>query len=353
MKTNTNRLIASAIETLERRVCMSDAAAVTPTAFGSTISQNVYNIVAQWGEGTTVTVSETPQGLTYFATRGTTTGTWVLYDGTATIQLGKLTVVTAQSPTVNVAANVLFVRTVQLSPQEQNDPAPTPKKNKAAKNDPAPTATPPDNQAEQSESNASAVVSAMPRTQIIDSGERSSRATSSVELVMSRGEEMSGRFIPTTTPTSPAPLASSTFSDTPLLGQGTVLGAAGTSVFALGATIAPVADVIDEVPAMATAALGEVQAIPQQAFATVTNALATVPPRYFGYAPLNLPYTLVADSIAAFADRSASLSAAVVADARVGGPWTLTAGVLAADLVAIAYIHRRRWLKRRHAVAWM
>ena len=76
--------------------------------------------------------------------------------------------------------------------------------------------------------------------------------------------------------------------------------------------------------------------------------------RYFGFSPMGMPATLVSDSIAAFAEQSASISAGVAVQARaVVFPWAFTFSVLAADLVLLSYIHRRALRQRlAHAVHW-
>ena len=340
MKTNShvNRMFASAIEPLERRVCMSDAG--TNTASTGVWVSNILSLRTLGGTDAIV-LSDSQQGKLYITYNGTASGAMVLQTG-STIQFGQVTVTTGQGN-----LNFHVIRDVATARQPDNEPAPEPaaKKGNRAKRDAAPQVTA--DQQNQSESGSQVVLSTMPRTRIIEAGagERGSRV-SSVEAVMSKSDDAVARFIPSATGISTSsPMMSSTTTSTPLLQSSTVLGAAGTNVFAVAKRIAPVARAIQEMPA-AVAAMPEVEALPEQTMAAVTNVLAAAPPRYFGYVPMNLSYTLLADSIAAFADRSASLSAAVVADARVGGPWALTAGVLAADVIALAYIHRRR-LKAR------
>jgi hypothetical protein len=80
-----------------------------------------------------------------------------------------------------------------------------------------------------------------------------------------------------------------------------------------------------------------------------------VPAQYFGFTPMGMPAALASDSIAAFAEESASISAGVAMQARaVVFPWAFTATVIAADVVLLSYIHRRA-LRRRllaSAVCW-
>jgi hypothetical protein len=85
----------------------------------------------------------------------------------------------------------------------------------------------------------------------------------------------------------------------------------------------------------------------------ISATVATVPPRVFGYTHLNLPYVMLADSLAAFAEESATTPAAgtFVTPPRVDPPWALTFGVLAADLVALAYIHQAKLKTRLTAFA--
>src|SRR5439155_1227535 len=73
--------------------------------------------------------------------------------------------------------------------------------------------------------------------------------------------------------------------------------------------------------------------------------------RFFGFTPLSMPFTLSSDPIAALAEDFAStltvsLSAPVLAHVHRPGPWELTFAVLAADVILLAYIHRR-WLRAR------
>lgn len=58
------------------------------------------------------------------------------------------------------------------------------------------------------------------------------------------------------------------------------------------------------------------------------------------FAHMGSPFKLVADSMAAFIEESAVVPS-VVAQARSQGPWVLTAGVVAADLIVLTYLHRR------------
>jgi hypothetical protein len=60
---------------------------------------------------------------------------------------------------------------------------------------------------------------------------------------------------------------------------------------------------------------------------------------------------MLADSLAAFAEESVSFSGGTaVRNQPLDPPWGLTFGVLAADLLAIAYIHRAK-IKSR-LLAW-
>jgi hypothetical protein len=69
--------------------------------------------------------------------------------------------------------------------------------------------------------------------------------------------------------------------------------------------------------------------------------------RYFGFTPMGMPAALASDSIAAFAEESASISAGVAVQARaVVFPWAFTFSVIAADLVLLSYIHRRSLRQR-------
>jgi hypothetical protein len=89
---------------------------------------------------------------------------------------------------------------------------------------------------------------------------------------------------------------------------------------------------------------------------SAVSAIATpVPPaRYFGFTPMGMPSALASDSVAAFAEESASISAGVAVQARaVVFPWTFTFSVIAADIVLLTYIHRRSLRQRlAQAVHW-
>jgi hypothetical protein len=76
--------------------------------------------------------------------------------------------------------------------------------------------------------------------------------------------------------------------------------------------------------------------------------------RYFGFTPMGMPAALASDSIAAFAEESASISAGVAVQARaVVFPWAFTFSVIAADIVLLSYIHRRALRQRLAAtVHW-
>jgi hypothetical protein len=84
---------------------------------------------------------------------------------------------------------------------------------------------------------------------------------------------------------------------------------------------------------------------------TITSVLPS-PERVFEFAHLGSPFSLLADSVAAFIEDSASIPRALAqANTNHTGPWTLTFTVLAADVVLLTYMHRRgAKLRRRTAL---
>jgi hypothetical protein len=80
--------------------------------------------------------------------------------------------------------------------------------------------------------------------------------------------------------------------------------------------------------------------------ASVASAVAPV--AAYEIAHMGSPFALLADSVAAFAEESATISNAV-AQASARGPWTLTVGVIAADVMVLTYVYRRRKTPRHGA----
>jgi hypothetical protein len=77
--------------------------------------------------------------------------------------------------------------------------------------------------------------------------------------------------------------------------------------------------------------------------AAETVASFVEPPPVFEFATPGAPFTLLMDSVAAFIEDSASLSAAAaVAQPPTTGPWTLTFVVIATDVVLLSYVYRKR-----------
>jgi hypothetical protein len=157
--------------------------------------------------------------------------------------------------------------------------------------------------------------------------------------------------------TLPSRLADST----PISGGGFTDRTRGLLAVAGIASVASVQSAGGWVRDVASAATNVDRAV-DAAAATTTGAVFTLATpamssaRYFGFSPLSLPYTLAADSVAAFAEESAVLSAAVANRARPStaitsapAPWTFTAAVLALDLIVITYIHRRPRAKREES----
>jgi hypothetical protein len=79
--------------------------------------------------------------------------------------------------------------------------------------------------------------------------------------------------------------------------------------------------------------------------AQTAASVANTPVRAYEFAHLGSPITLLADSLASFVEDSASMPVAA-AQVRSQGPWMLTFGVLAADVVVLTYMHRKS-VKRR------
>jgi hypothetical protein len=83
----------------------------------------------------------------------------------------------------------------------------------------------------------------------------------------------------------------------------------------------------------------------------LAGSAATPRQRFFEFAHLGSPLALLSDSVASFVEDSASLPM-MVAQGRASGPWALTAGVIAADLILLTYMHRRsRRLRQRFQFA--
>jgi hypothetical protein len=70
----------------------------------------------------------------------------------------------------------------------------------------------------------------------------------------------------------------------------------------------------------------------------------------FQFAHMGSPFALVADSMMAFIEESAS-TPAVAHPTHSQGPWMLTFAVVAADLVVLTYMHRRGLKSRRRLIA--
>lgn len=105
-----------------------------------------------------------------------------------------------------------------------------------------------------------------------------------------------------------------------------VTALAATVLDAAGDVLAPLAETIDSVVAPTAAAAA------------------------YEIAHLGSPFTLLADSLATFVEESAAVSDAVAA-AQSRGPWVLTVGVIAADLVILSYVYRRKTTRRRVQLA--
>jgi len=104
--------------------------------------------------------------------------------------------------------------------------------------------------------------------------------------------------------------------------------------------------------------LHDFAAVPSQAAAKVEGVLVdavagatAAKPTFFEFTHLGSPFALLSDSMANFVEDSASLPMAVAKTPR-SGPWTLTATVVAADVVLLNYMYRRsQQNRRRHQLA--
>jgi hypothetical protein len=104
--------------------------------------------------------------------------------------------------------------------------------------------------------------------------------------------------------------------------------------------------------------LHDFSAVPSQAAAKVEGVLAdavagatAARPTFFEFTHLGSPFALLSDSMANFVEDSASLPMAVAKTPR-SGPWTLTATVVAADVLLLTYMYRRsQQNRRRHQLA--
>jgi hypothetical protein len=76
--------------------------------------------------------------------------------------------------------------------------------------------------------------------------------------------------------------------------------------------------------------------------AAAVDAMQGVP-QYFEFAHLGSPLMLLADSVGNFVRESASIPMTIAtADVQSQSPWLLTIGVIAADVVLLTYMHRRK-----------
>jgi hypothetical protein len=82
-----------------------------------------------------------------------------------------------------------------------------------------------------------------------------------------------------------------------------------------------------------------------QSMAQLATDVISAPQRAFEIAYLGSPFTLLSDSVAAFTDESLAvtnhLPKSEASSLRSSGAWTITASVLAADLVLLTYINTR------------
>jgi hypothetical protein len=87
-----------------------------------------------------------------------------------------------------------------------------------------------------------------------------------------------------------------------------------------------------------------------QTAASVASAVAPAAAVTYEIAHMGSPFALLADSLATFVEESATVTN-VVAQANARGPWALTAGVTAADVVVLTYVYRRKTTRRRAQLA--
>ncbi|MEA2709527.1 MAG: hypothetical protein QOF78_2128 [Phycisphaerales bacterium] len=87
-----------------------------------------------------------------------------------------------------------------------------------------------------------------------------------------------------------------------------------------------------------------------QAAASIADAVTPVAQAAaYDIVHMGSPFTLLADSLATFIEESAAVPG-VVAQADSRGPWMLTAGVIATDVVILTYVYRRKTKLRRAAL---
>jgi hypothetical protein len=106
-------------------------------------------------------------------------------------------------------------------------------------------------------------------------------------------------------------------------------------------------------PLAAAVATGSAQAAARLEGALADAAAGTIgqSQRFFEFAHLSSPLALLSDGMASFIEDSASLPVGA-AQARRGGPWMLTASVVAADVVLLTYMYRQsRRMRRRYHFA--
>ena len=87
--------------------------------------------------------------------------------------------------------------------------------------------------------------------------------------------------------------------------------------------------------------------------AAVTPAVAAVANvAAYDIAHMGSPFALLADSVAAFVEESSAVPNFIAAaQTNSRGPWALTAGVVAADVVVLTYVYRRKSTRRRAQLA--
>jgi hypothetical protein len=107
----------------------------------------------------------------------------------------------------------------------------------------------------------------------------------------------------------------------------------------------PAADMIVNAPIVSAASKVIVPVMERVASAAMAPTAAT-----YEIVHLGSPFTLLADSLASFVEESATVNN-VLAQARPTKPWALTFTVLAADLVVVSYVYRRKKTSRRVALA--
>jgi hypothetical protein len=215
-------------------------------------------------------------------------------------------------------------------------------------------ATPAQPDAGPSDRSVSAVLPVNPAAN--DDTPQATKLVSSLDEVLGVNESSASNFIAgAISPTSGTAGPSSTRTSAASAAADPLIRWAGVGVAATYGAVsaAPVHQAIASFTSAGdlTANVEHVQPPSDVLIASANPIASTAVRRFFGFTPLNMPFTLSSDPIASLAEDFAStltvsLSTPVLAHVHRPGPWELTFAVLAADVILVAYIHRR-WLRAR------